>query len=220
MMTTHRNVKGTSPAGAGIAGALARASDFVRGTRGSAGIELAFGAVALMAAVMGAFAVYSRIEANTSTPQAAIVMAEYVSRNKERSGPEIDALARVLRDQELGTDTATVFRISAIRRGSGSTSAPTVHWVEEVEIGDSTATSALVATCGRYGEEGSSATLGSHFSMNENEVAFAVEVCARHRGLSSLGGMLSDDIRYHHILPSRHQGETLPARPSRTPPAT
>lgn len=217
MMTAYRNIGVTSPGSEGIARALGRASGFVRGTRGSAGIELAIGVVMLVTVVIGAFAVYSRIEINTSTPQAAVVMAEYVSRNKETSGAEIDALARLLRDRELGTATDAVFRVSAIRRASGSAQSK-VHWVEEIEVGDATATDELTEICGRYGDESSDATLGSHFSMDENQVVFAVEVCARYRGFGSLGGLLAGDIRYHHILPSRHPDETTPARPSRTPP--
>lgn len=207
------------PVGVGIAArdVVVRVLRFARDTRGSAAIELALGAVGLVAVAVGAFSVYSRIEANSATPRAAMVMAEYVSRHKETSGAEIDALARVLRDQELGADTATVFRISAIRRGSGATSVPTVHWVEEVEIGDSTATTELAEDCGSYGDEGSNATLGSHFTLDENSVAFAVEVCTRYRGLGSLGGMLAGDIRYHHVLPTRHPDETTPARPDRPP---
>ena len=186
----------------------ARARRFARDTRGAAGIELAFGAAALLGIAAAGFAVYSRIEAATSAPRIAIAMAEYVSREKAPDGHQLDALARFLRDHELGAGYSVLVVTTALRKEADNPA--TVLWIDRIEIGDETATEALKATCKGKGDGNGNAALGEHFTMDDDEIVFVVEVCARPATVSWTG-----DFHYHYLLPTRHP-DVIPESPART----
>ena len=192
-----------------------RALRFVRDTRGSAGIEFAIGAVVVLGLAATGFAVYSRIETATSAPRIAITMAEYVSREKAPSGDQLDALARFLRDHELGADHAVAVATTAVRKATGAR--PAVLWIDRIALGDETATGELAKTCtGRTDADGNAA-LGAHFAMADEEIVFIVDVCSRSPGTGALAGSWGD-LHHHYLLPTRHP-DVVPARPARTPDA-
>ena len=205
----HRGVVEAPPPrrrGAGAACVLR----FARDTRAAAGLELALGAVALLGIAAAGFAVYSRIEAATSAPRIAIAMAEYVSREKAPDGSQLDALARFLRDHELGTGYALLVVTTAVRKEVDQSAA--VLWIDRIALGDETATEELEAICkGKAGEDGSAA-LGEHFALADDETVFVVEVCARPATVSWTG-----DLHYHYLLPTRHP-DVVPEPPARGTP--
>ena len=191
-----------------------RGARFARDTRGAAGIELAIGAFVLLGLAVTGFAVYSRIEAVTSTPRIAVAMADYVSREQAPDGDQLDALARFLRDHELGSDYAVLVVTTAVRKEAGK--APGVLWIDRIALGDGTATGELKGTCKGKGAGDGKAALGGHFAMDDEEIVFVVEVCARAMAASSLPASWLGDVYYHYLLPTRHP-DVIPDPPGRTP---
>ena len=196
------------------AGPARRALRFARDTRGAAGLEFAIGAIVLLGFAVTAFAVYARIEATTSAPRIAVAMAEYVSREEAPDGDQLDALARFLRDHELGTGYAVLVVTTAVHKEAGE--AAGVRWIDRIAIGDETATEDLKAICKGRSAEGGTADLGEHFAMDDGETVFVVEVCARGGPASALPASWVADLYYHYLLPTRHP-DVLPEPPVRTP---
>ena len=127
---------------------------FARDTGGAAGIELAIGAFVLVGIAVACLAVYSRIEAATSAPRIAIAMAEYVSREEAPDGDQLDALARFLRDHELGAGYAVLVVTTAVHKEADEV--PAVRWIDRIALGDETATTELAQICtGRRAGDGS-----------------------------------------------------------------
>lgn len=212
----HRGVV-EAPRGTGAAGAALR---FAHDPRGSAGLELAIGAVVVLGLAATCFAVYSRIEATTSAPRIAVAMAEYVSREAAPDGDQLDALARFLRDHELGTGYAALIVTTAVHKKAGK--AAGVRWIDRIALGDETATDELKKICkgksaGKGRRKGKRAALGEHFAMDDGETVFVVEVCARGGPAPSLPASWVADLYYHYLLPTRHP-DVLPEPPTtRTP---
>ena len=154
------------------------------------------------------FAVYSRIEAATSAPRIAIAMAEYVSREQAPDGDQLDALAGFLRDHELGAGYSILVVTTAVHKEAGKDAA--VLWIDRIALGDETTTEALKEICKGKGAEDGTAALGEHFAMDDDEIVFVVEVCAR-----SAAGSWTGDLHYHYLLPTRHP-DVLPKSPART----
>ena len=192
--------------------AATRARRFARDTRGAAGIELAIGAVVVLGIAVAGLAVYSRIEAATSAPRIAIALAEYVSREKAPDGDQLDALALYLRDHELGSGHALLAVTTAVHKAAGK--APGVLWIDRIALGDATVTKELEGTCKGKGAADGKAALGDHFSMDDGETVFVVEVCAR--APASLSASWTGDLRHHYLLPTRHPDAT-PEAPARAP---
>ena len=204
----HRYVAEASSPPRGGKGA-ARGLRFARDTRGAAGVELALGAFAVLGLAVTCFAAYSRIEAAASAPRIAIAMAEYVSREEAPDGDQLDALARYLRDHELGADYDVLIVTTAIHKEAGESAA--VLWIDRIALGDAAETTKLGETCtGRRAGDGT-ATLGDDFAMDDGEIVFLVEVCARSAATSWTGV-----LHHHYLLPTRHPDE-LPPAPVRTP---
>ena len=207
----HRGVADTPLRPGAIA---ARARCFAGDTRGAAGIELAIGAVVVLGLAVASFAVYSRIEAATSVPRIAVTMAEYVSQERAPDGDQLGALARFLRDHELGTGHALVVVTTAVHKAAGKIAG--VLWVDRIALGDETATTDLAKTCKGNGAAGGKAALGDHFTMEDGETVFVVEVCARAATKASLPASWTGDFHSRYLLPTRHP-DVLPAKPARTP---
>ena len=204
----HRGVVEAPPLprlGTGAAHALR----FARDTRGAGGIELALGAAAMLVIAATCFAVYSWIEAATSAPRIAITMAEYVVQEKAPDGNQLDALARFLREHELGTGYSVLVVTTAVRKEVGESA--TVHWIDRIALGDETTTKALEEICKGKGDKDGKAALGEHFTMDDDETVFVVEVCARGGAAPWTG-----NLYYHYLLPTRHP-DVLPESPVRTP---
>lgn len=180
---------------------------FVRDTRALAGIELAFGSVALATIATLCFDLYSLVGVTSASARSAVAMAEYVSRDSAPDGDQVTALGRFLHREEFGAPADLVYVISAVRRPPGDEPAE-VLWVDDtIRFGDSATTAALAGECARRGSAGWRAGLlgapGS-LGMSEGEVAIVAEVCARplREGMLS-GRLVTGDIYRVHILPSR-----------------
>lgn len=189
---------------------------FGRDDRGSAGIELAVGAVALMAIAMLSFDLYSLVRVNGASARSAVAMAEYVSREAAPDGDQVTALGRFLHRQEFGAPADVVYVISAVRRPPGDDPAE-VLWVDDtIRFGASETTDALAGECARRAGGGWRAVLlgdPGASGMAEGEVAIVAEVCARPMREGMLTSrFVAGNIYRLHILPTRDPGE-IPARP-------
>ena len=189
---------------------------FGRDDRGSAGIEFAVGAVALLAIAMLSFDLYSLVRVNGASARSAVSMAEYVSREAAPDGDQVTALGRFLHRQEFGAPADVVYVISAVRRPPGDDPAE-VLWVDDtIRFGASETTDALAGECARRAGGGwRTVLLGDPGAsgMAEGEVAIVAEVCARPMREGMLTSrFVAGNIYRLHILPSRDPGE-IPARP-------
>ena len=191
----------------------ARARRFARDTRGSGGIEFAFGSVVVLVVAVASFAVYTRIEAATSAPRIAILMAEYISQEGEPDGDQLDALARFLRDHELKPGYDLLIVTTAAHKPASK--AAGVLWIDRIALGDKTATKDLEKTCKGKGPAGGKAALGDHFTLDDGETVFAVEVCVR-APAATLRASWTGDLYRQYLLPTRHP-DVIPAAPKRTP---
>ena len=210
----HRGVVDAPPRrplhGAGVASALR----FARDTRASAGIEFALGAVVLLGIAVTGFAVYSRIDVATSASRIAVAMAEHVSQEEVPDGDRLDALARFLRDHEFGADHAVVVVTTAIRKAAGEPAA--VLWTDRIKLGEASMTTELEETCNGKSDANGNADLGAHFTMDDGETVFVVEVCARGgTAPASLLASWTGDVFSQYLLPTRHP-DVVPAQPTRT----
>jgi len=192
---------------------------FVVDARGSAGIELALGAVVLLGVAGLCFALYSRVEADTAGARVAATLADYVSRGPDTAGGALDgaglkALGAFLHAHELaGADLVLV--VSALRPGAGAPK-PEVLWSDDtLRYGDAKVTEALAGGCSRFvrtPEGAASATaakpLPGGFTPAAGEVVAVVELCARPGGVA---GPFAGDIYRHHVLPVREPEKAFPA---------
>ena len=185
-----------------------RARTFARGTRASAGIELAIGAIVLVSVAALCFELYSRVEADTAAGRVAATMADYVSRGPDTVGGTLDGkalehLGAFLHAHELaGADIVFVVSASRVRAGHSHE----VLWSDDtLRFGDATATAALAAGCSRAG---GIPAAGAVSLSSLDEVQVVVEVCARPGGA---GGLIAGDIYRLHVLPVRAPEKGLPA---------
>ena len=196
---------GPSP-GAGSHHARRRA--FARGTRASAGIELAIGASVLVSVAALCFDIYSRVEADIAAGRVAVTMADYVSRGPDTVGGTLDGralkdLGAFLHEHEVGAGADLVFVVSAVRYPEGGGSE--VLWSDDtLRFGDAAVTAALAAGCTRVEDRPASAWSPG----NLDEVEVIVEVCVRPGGV---GALVAGDIYRHYVLPVRAPEKGLPA---------
>ena len=191
-----------------------RAIRFVGDSRGSTEIELAVGAVVVLGLVAAGLSVYSRIEAATSAPRIAITMAQYVSQEKVPDGKQLDALASFLRDHELGSDHAVLVVTTAVHKAAGAS--PAVLWSDRIALGDKAATDEMGRTiCKDKSAADENAVFGGHFTMEDEETVFVVDVCTR-ATVSPLPASWMGDLHHRYLLPTRHPDVT-PTAPARTP---
>ena len=88
-----------------------------RERRASAGFEFALCTVAVLLLVAWpAFDVISLARASTAGARVAATMADYVSRESEPDGDEMDELGQFLHDREFRNPSALVYVISAVRK--------------------------------------------------------------------------------------------------------
>lgn len=196
--------------------ALLSARRFARDSRAAAGIELAVGAVALLAVAMLCFDLYSLVRLGTASARSAVTMADYISREQEPDGEQVAALSQFLYENEFSAPADLVFVISAARGPVDGTTAA-VLWVDNtLRIGDPGTTEHLAGVCARHGEQQwRRDLLGTQGSplIAEGEIVIVAEVCARPRREGSLSGRLIGGNFYRlHMLPARER-EQGPARP-------
>ena len=154
-------------------------------------LELAIGTAVVLSLAVLFLAVYERVEAHVSTLRVARQMTEYVSRESQPTGAEIDAYARYLQREEL-PEHALVMKISGLHKEKDDDT-DTVEWTDTVKVGDATKTAGI---------EGECAAKGASFSLTTGEHAVAVSVCARGTGL--LAGW-AGPLDYSYLMPSRDQ---------------
>ena len=179
---------------------------FVRDQRGSAGIELALGAVALIGVATVCFDLYTRVKADTAASRVAVTMADYVSRDAEPDGDELAALGAFLHEHELGVPADLAYVITAFRQPPGDPRpAVEVLWSDDsIRVGDATATRELADGCPRHVTAADSADLPDDFAMDAGEVLVIAEVCARLTREGSLTGrFVAGDIYHLHAVPVR-----------------
>ena len=197
-----------------IAGAAA-VRRFARDSRGAAALELALGAVTLVATAALCFDIYSRITADTALARMAVTMADYISLEVDPEEEQMRALGEFLNEHELGVPADLVYVVTAIHQPPGSPPpAVQVLWKhDQIQIGNTAITAALATDCARHVDSGNTAKLPAGFAMLENEVVIISEVCARLTVQGSLTGTFVDgDIYRLHALPFRDSSQ-LPARP-------
>ena len=198
-----------------IAGAAA-VRRFARDSRGAAALELALGAVTLVATAALCFDIYSRITADTALARMAVTMADYVSLEVAPDKTQMKALGEFLNEHELGVPADLVYVITAVHQPSG-TPLPAVQalWKhDEIQIGNSVITAALATDCARHVDSGDVPKLPTGFAMLENEVVIISEICARLTVQGSLTGTFVDGDMYRvHALPFRDSSQ-LPALPT------
>ena len=193
---------------------------FARGTRASAGLELAIGAAVLIPITALCFDLYARVAADTAGARAAAAMADYVSRGPDAATNTLDGgalreLGGFLRTHEFGAPADLVFIVSALRQPPGSPApAVAVLWSDDtlLRFGDATVTTALAAGCSRFVSGGNTANLPAGFTMAAGEVIVVAELCARLTRAGSLTGrFVAGDVYRLHVLPAREPGRAPPA---------
>ena len=194
-----------------------RVRAFAREERGSASIELAIGAVVLLAISALCFDLYSRVKADTAGLRMAVTVADYLSRDANPDGDELRALAAFLHTHELGAPADLVYVLSALRQPSG-TPPPAIEvlWSDDtIRFGEETRTDEIAAGCAHYVDENGVGTLPESFKsgMEAGEVLIVAEVCTRLRREGSLTGrFIAGDIYGFHAVPARDPSEP-PAAP-------
>lgn len=196
----------------------ARPQAFARDTRGAAPIELAIGAVVLVALSALCFDVYTRVRADTAGLRMAVTMADYLSREVAPGRNELAALGTFLHEHELGVPADLVYVLTALRRPSGDPPpAIEVLWSDDrIRVGTTTVTDALAGACARHVNDEGAAVLPETFKagMAPGEVVVVAEVCMRLKREGSLTGrFVAGDIYSSHAAPARDPS-TPPSRPA------
>ena len=189
---------------------FAALASFVRDRRGSASIELALGAVALIGVSALCFDLYSRVNADTAVSRMAATMADYVSRDTAPDKAELAALGAFLHERELGVPADLAYVITALRQPAGNPlPAVEVLWSDaSIRIGNAIATAALAGGCPRRVTTDANANLHAAlpatFAMAAGEVLVIAEACARLTREGSLTGrFVVGDIYRLHAVPVR-----------------
>ena len=186
--------------------------------RASAGFEFAIGAVALMFIAWTAFDVISLARASTAGARVAATMANYVSRESEPDGDEMEELGAFLHEREFRMPSALVYVISAVRKSEGDNSYPDIWPDGDVIIrsGDSETTTDLLARCQTQGTwhtalSGDDAVI----TLQDNDVVIVVEVCVKMLREGMLTEKFSGILYRIHAMPARGSGGT-PTAPTRS----
>jgi len=198
-------------------------SRFARDDRASAGIELAIGAVAVLAITMLALDVYSLVGARTASAHVATTMADYVSLETAPNGDQMAALGQYLYEKEFEAPAELVFLISAVQQPPGDDAAAVALWDNDtIRIGEAERTAALAQECRLRGQQGWRHDLlgqGNDRSivLAPNDVVVVVEVCAKllRQGMLT-SRFVTGNIYRLHALPARNP-ERPPAQPVFTP---
>lgn len=183
---------------------------FLRDRRGSAGLELALGAAALIGVCALCFDLYARVSADKAVSRMAVTMADYVSRDTAPVGTELAALGAFLHEHELGVPADLAYVITALRQPAGDPlPAVEVLWSDaSIRVGDATTTAAIASECTRRVTTDANANLHAAlpatFAMSAGEVLVIAEACARLTREGSLTGrFVAGDIYRLHAVPVR-----------------
>ena len=192
----------------------------VRERRASASIELAIGAVAILAVAAVAFDLYSLTRANAAGARIAATMADYVSRESAPDGDEMAALGRFLHDQEFGMPSTLVYVISAVHQPPGDDDPAVKLWGDDkIRVGEAAEAATLAQECQSRGQSGwQAAVVGQDATLDlkANDVVIVVEVCASLLREGMLSEMVAGNLYRVHALPARGFGGK-PAKPAYAP---
>ena len=195
---------------------------FARGTRASAGIELAFGGSVLVTVAALSFDLYNRVEADTVGAQLAATMADYVARGPNEGETTLDgeamkALGAFLHEHVLGVPADLVFVVSALKQPAGTPEpAVKVLWSDATALrfGDGAANLDCASRFvkkdtndANVAQLPSGITKEADFAMGANEVLVVAEVCLRLAREGALSGLVIGPVYRHHVLPARVPGE-------------
>ena len=196
-----------------------------RDERGSAGVELAIGAIVVVTIALIAADFYILTKVGVAGGRIAATMADYVSRERAPNGDEMLNLGQYLHDQELNAPTHLVFVVSAVQQPAGTGAARSL-WVDDtIRFGDADETSALAVECTNRGNDGwRKALLGlgstaATETLPLDTVVIVVEVCVKPSQLGMLTSEFVTGMIYRlHVLPVRDKNQRAPATPVHSPP--
>ena len=205
-----------------IAGStLSRVRRFARRADGAAGIELGFGAAAMLTVSMLCFDLYSVVSVDTAGARSAVTLAEFVSRETAPQRDVLAALGEFLQTREFGVPTNAAFAVSAVERPAGEDRAVVLWTDDSIRFGNDSVTQDLADECEERAREGWREILlgpAATSGMTEGEVVLVAEVCARPSQQGLISNLLLVGDSYHmHILPARDQNNP-PAAPAGSPP--
>ena len=188
-----------------------------REQRASVGIELAIAAFALTTIAWAAFDVISLARASTAGARVAATMADYVSRESEPDGDEMDELGAFLHEREFRNPSALVYVISAVHKSEDDNPDLDI-WPDgyTIQSGDSETTTDLLARCQTQGTwhtalSGDDAVI----TLQDNDVVIVVEVCVKMLREGMLAQEFSGILYRMHAMPARGSGGT-PSAPTRS----
>ena len=190
-----------------------------REQRAAAGIELAIIVLPLMLIAWTAFDVISLARASTAGARVAATMADYVSRESEPDGDEMEELGAFLHEREFRMPSDLVYVISAVRKSADDNSYPNI-WPDDgdfiIRSGDSETTTDLLARCQTQGTwntalSGDDAVI----TLQDNDVVIVVEVCVKMLREGILAQEFSGILYRIHAVPARGSGGA-PAAPTRS----
>ena len=186
---------------------------FVRGRRGSAGVELAFGTLAVILIAVAALDVHSAIRIASAADRVAATVADYVSREtNDRYGNRLTALGQFLHERELGSSIDAVYVVSTIEKPVDGDAR--VAWSDDsIRFGNPDATSRLAGWCATQADRRWKAMLtgpDATLRLGDRMVAVVTDVCA---SLNAMGMFTSI-----FFVGDTYRTHVLPARISRKPP--
>ena len=181
--------------------ALRAAWRFLRNTRGAAALEGAIGAVVLVTASVLAFNLYTQASVPANGLNAAVTVADYVSREEQPAKSQIDDLATFLHREFFSqADMAFVVVVVQGKTAQGATvQSQQWTWTKQILADQNAGPDADLDACSRTIGENSLATTPAALKLEAGEIVIVAEVCVKH----------ADGVAYyHHILPTR--SDTVP----------
>lgn len=195
---------------------MKRIRGFVRDRCASAGVELAFGTLALTLIAVVVLDVHAAIRTSSAADRVAATVADYVSRESDGNyGDRLTALAQFLHKRELGESIDVVYVVSTIEKAENQDAE--ITWSDDsLRFGDPAATTRLAEWCATHSDRRWKAILvgpGATLHLNDEEAAVVTDVCA---SLNTIGMFTSTvftgDIYRTHVLPTR-----VPLNPPQRP---
>ena len=188
--------------------------------RASATVELAVLVAVLLASITMVLDTYTYQRAQAGAQRMAAVITDYVSNQSATplAYPEIEALGRVLRGPEIGTENAMVVRLTALHQAAAAGSTATIPWVESIPFGDDpSVTNALATNCpprdGRFdffGDEGDTPDLPDGITLDGGADVIVAQLCVRLTNPGIAQNALFDRIIYRASATPFNQPATRP----------
>ena len=163
--------------------------------RGSAALECALGMAVMVGAWALGFDIYQKADRQGTLMHTAAVFADYASRDEVVQAADLTALANFLHGKQFALSEAT-FIATAISKAKDED--PEALWTRTVAIDPDSSDTSDQLQCSRINgadaDGNATLSLPSVFSMADDEIVIAAEVC------------IGSDEAYlyaHHLLPTR-----------------